>query len=89
MWGGTPHFILSGSGATPLLIASAGEQLDAEALFYLRARGIGKDEARDLLTFAFANDVLGRIKVEPLRRRLEQELLAGRMQDAWPEEDRP
>jgi Fe-S cluster assembly protein SufD len=52
-------------------------QLDAEALFYLRARGIGKDEARDLLTFAFANDILGRIKVEPLRRRLERDLLQG------------
>jgi Fe-S cluster assembly protein SufD len=59
-------------------------QLDAEALFYLQTRGIGKDEARSLLTFAFANDVLGRIKVEPLRRRLEQELRGGP-----PEEDRP
>jgi Fe-S cluster assembly protein SufD len=58
-------------------------QLDAEALFYLRTRGIGKDEARSLLTFAFANDVLGRIKVEPLRRRLEQAL-----RGASPEEDR-
>jgi Fe-S cluster assembly protein SufD len=52
-------------------------QLDAEALFYLRSRGIGKDDARSLLTFAFANDILGRIKVEPLRRRLEQTLLEG------------
>src|SRR5262249_35960865 len=31
-------------------------QLDAESLFYLRARGIGLDEARSLLIFAFAND---------------------------------
>ncbi len=58
-------------------------QLDAEALFYLRTRGIGTNEARSLLTFAFANDVLGRIKVEPLRRRLAQALGAGE-----PEEDR-
>jgi Fe-S cluster assembly protein SufD len=67
-------------------------QLDAEALFYLRARGIGKDEARGLLTFAFANDILGRIKVEPLRRRLEQSLLAGQpLPDgvSSQEEDRP
>jgi Fe-S cluster assembly protein SufD len=53
-------------------------QLDAEALFYLRARGIGHDQARSLLTFAFANDILERIKVEPLRERLGRLLLAGR-----------
>ena len=53
-------------------------QLDADALFYLRARGLGAAEARSLLTFAFANDVIGRIKVAPLRERLEQVLLAAR-----------
>jgi Fe-S cluster assembly protein SufD len=52
-------------------------QLDAEALFYLRSRGLGRDEARALLTYAFANDVLGRIKIDALRARLEQALLAG------------
>jgi Fe-S cluster assembly protein SufD len=50
-------------------------QLDAEALFYLRSRGVGRDDARALLTYAFANDVLGRIKVEGLRARLERTLL--------------
>jgi Fe-S cluster assembly protein SufD len=65
-------------------------QLDAEALFYLQTRGIGREEARSLLTFAFANDVLGRIQVEPLRARLEQALLAGRglPRVEIPEEDR-
>jgi Fe-S cluster assembly protein SufD len=53
-------------------------QLDAESVFYLRSRGIGKDEARALLTFAFANDVVGRIKVESLRAELEQLLFAAR-----------
>jgi Fe-S cluster assembly protein SufD len=53
-------------------------QLDAESVFYLRTRGIGKDEARALLTFAFANDVIGRIKVESLRDELEQLLFAAR-----------
>ncbi len=53
-------------------------QLDPEALFYLRSRGIGSTEARALLTFAFANDVIGRVQVEPLRRRLEESLLAAR-----------
>ena len=42
-------------------------QLDEQALFYLRARGIGLDEARSLLVYAFANDVVGRIRVESLR----------------------
>jgi Fe-S cluster assembly protein SufD len=51
-------------------------QLSAEAIFYLRARGIGLEEARSLLTYAFANDVVGKIPVEPLRRQLEKMLLA-------------
>jgi Fe-S cluster assembly protein SufD len=50
-------------------------QLDDEQLFYLRARGIGLEEARRLLTFAFANDVIGRIKIADLRDRLEHTLL--------------
>ncbi len=45
-------------------------QLDEEALFYLRSRGIGKNKARDLLIYAFASDVLDRIRVEPLREHL-------------------
>jgi len=51
-------------------------QIDAEAIFYLRSRGIGRQEARDLLTYAFVNDVLGRIKYEPLRERLREGLFA-------------
>jgi Fe-S cluster assembly protein SufD len=50
-------------------------QLDDEALFYLRSRGLGLEEARGLLIYAFANDVVGRVKVESLRRRLEETLL--------------
>ena len=33
-------------------------QLDKDALFYLRARGIPKIDAKALLTYAFANNVL-------------------------------
>jgi Fe-S cluster assembly protein SufD len=51
-------------------------QLDAEAIFYLRSRGIDLQAARSLLTFAFANDIVGRIQVEPLRAQLEEGLLA-------------
>jgi Fe-S cluster assembly protein SufD len=46
-------------------------QLDAEAMFYLQSRGIGKRQARDLLTYAFAQDILGRIKVTQLKQQLE------------------
>jgi Fe-S cluster assembly protein SufD len=42
-------------------------QLDAAALFYLRSRGIGEAAARALLTWAFASDVVGRIKVDAIR----------------------
>ena len=49
-------------------------QLDSEALFYLQSRGIGKREARSLLTYAFAQDVVDRIKVPALRDSLEKML---------------
>jgi Fe-S cluster assembly protein SufD len=50
-------------------------QLDAESIFYLRSRGIGLAEARSLLTYAFANDIVSRIKVESVREELERSLL--------------
>ena len=50
-------------------------QLDEESIFYLRSRGIGREEARRLLTFAFANDIIGRIQVEAIRDQLEKFLL--------------
>jgi Fe-S cluster assembly protein SufD len=52
-------------------------QLDAESVFYLRSRGIGLEDARGLLTFAFANDIISRLKVEAIREQLEK-LLTGR-----------
>jgi Fe-S cluster assembly protein SufD len=45
-------------------------QLDETALFYLMQRGINKKEARLMLMFAFANDVLLKINIEPLRNRI-------------------
>jgi Fe-S cluster assembly protein SufD len=50
-------------------------QLDAESIFYLRSRGIGLAEARSLLTYAFANDIVSRIKVASVREELERSLL--------------
>jgi Fe-S cluster assembly protein SufD len=51
-------------------------QLDDDAVFYLRSRGIGEDAARSLLTYAFASDIVERIKVEPVRKDLEEFLFA-------------
>ena len=45
-------------------------QLDNQALFYMRARGIAEKEARMLLMFAFTSDVLNHIRLEPLKERL-------------------
>lgn len=45
-------------------------QLDEDALFYLRARGISKQKAYDLLMQAFAIDVLQYIRVPSVRERL-------------------
>lgn len=47
-------------------------QLDDEALFYLRSRGIPKKEALGLLMFAFCEDVLSNIRIEPIREHLEK-----------------
>jgi Fe-S cluster assembly protein SufD len=47
-------------------------QLDAESLFYLQSRGIGRSDARRLLTYAFAQDVVDRIKLPSLRDSLER-----------------
>ena len=50
--------------------------LDEKALFYLRSRGIGEDQARAMLVYAFANECIERIKLAPLRERLEHGLVA-------------
>ena len=50
-------------------------QLDATQLFYLQSRGIPLDQARRLLTFAFANDIVGRLKIESLRDELEARIV--------------
>jgi Fe-S cluster assembly protein SufD len=45
--------------------------VDEEMVYYARTRGIGEVAARHLLTYAFAADVTRRIKVAPVRRRIE------------------
>jgi len=51
-------------------------QLDEDALFYLRARGLGLEQARNVLVHAFASDLLNRIAIAPIREQLEDLLLA-------------
>jgi Fe-S cluster assembly protein SufD len=46
-------------------------RLDEVALFYLRSRGIDLEQARTLLTYAFAADVLERIDQPEVRKALE------------------
>jgi Fe-S cluster assembly protein SufD len=53
-------------------------RLDEQALFYLRSRGIPRPEAEQLLTYAFASEVVGAVHLEPLRARVER-LVAERL----------
>ncbi len=50
-------------------------QLDEHTLYYLRSRGIGEAQARGLLTYGFAKDILDRVDLAPLRQKLTDELL--------------
>ena len=47
-------------------------QINEEALFFLRARGIGEKEARMMLMNAFAREVVQKISIEPLRDRIDE-----------------
>ena len=46
-------------------------QLDTEALFYLRSRGITFENARMLLMYAFAAEIVNKISIEELRNRID------------------
>ncbi|WP_242084007.1 Fe-S cluster assembly protein SufD [Aestuariivivens sediminis] len=45
-------------------------QLDENALFYLRTRGIPEKEAKALLMYAFSNNVLSSVKIAELKQRI-------------------
>jgi len=47
-------------------------QIEGDALFYLRSRGIDEVSARKLLLFAFASECLDRMKPGPVRRHVEE-----------------
>lgn len=51
-------------------------QLDEEALFYMRARGIDKESARAMLLYAFAGEVLDKVKLPQVKAYLESAITA-------------
>ncbi len=50
-------------------------QIDEEELFYLETRGINPDLGRNLLTYGFAEEVVGKITVDSMRTQLEHAVL--------------
>jgi len=50
-------------------------QLNEEELFYLRSRGIDRDAARMLLTYAFASELLRAVKIKPIQCQIDLALL--------------
>lgn len=54
-------------------------QLNEDAMFYFRSRGISKKEAQAMLLFAFANDAMENIDIEPLRLKISK-LLAEKLE---------
>jgi Fe-S cluster assembly protein SufD len=50
-------------------------QLDEEALFYLKSRGLGEDNARRLLTSAFIGDVISKIDNDAVREYVTEQLV--------------
>jgi len=59
-------------------------QIEQEPLFYLRSRGIGEQEARNLLVYAFASEIVDRIKVDAVREHVRRALFQ-LMPDRLPE----
>lgn len=51
-------------------------QLDDESIFYLQSRGVDRESARNMLTFAFANEMVEKIKIQDLRSLIQHELLS-------------
>jgi Fe-S cluster assembly protein SufD len=47
-------------------------QLNDQAMFYLRSRGIPLKESQLLLMYAFAHEIIGKIKIKPLQDRIHE-----------------
>ena len=46
-------------------------QIDEQALFYMQSRGLSREEAKTLLSIAFTSDVIGNVRLSPLKDRLQ------------------
>lgn len=60
-------------------------QVDADAVFYLRSRGMDETAARNLLSFAFAHEIIEQVKVPALRSYLDRAVMRRLPQGAWGE----
>ena len=54
-------------------------QLDEEALFYLRSRGVPEKAAKSMLLRGFSSDILEKIKLAPIRAHIDH-LIAERLE---------
>lgn len=70
-----PHLAIDADDVKASHGATVG-QLDEDQLFYLRSRGLGLNEARAVLTWGFAREVVSRIPDEALRTRVGREVLS-------------
>ncbi len=50
-------------------------QIDEDELFYLQARGLNPELGRNLLTYGFAEEVIGKIKIDSIRSQLDEAVL--------------
>jgi Fe-S cluster assembly protein SufD len=50
-------------------------QLDQDELFYLESRGINSTLARNMLTYGFAEEVIEKIKIDSIKRELDEAVL--------------
>jgi Fe-S cluster assembly protein SufD len=50
-------------------------QLEDEELFYLLSRGLNESLARNLLTYGFAEEVINKIKIESIKKQLDEAVL--------------
>ncbi|MDD5460489.1 MAG: Fe-S cluster assembly protein SufD [Methylococcales bacterium] len=50
-------------------------QLDEKSIFYLQSRGIDEETARNMLTFAFANEMVDKIKIKGLHDMVLEQVL--------------
>ena len=51
-------------------------QIDSDAVFYMRSRGISENLARNILTRAFVSDITSKIKLRPIREKIENLILS-------------